>query len=163
MGACRAGGKHATRGAYLALALIAAAAAGAHGEDFFDQEWLLNPRLSHVYMQTVKNNATFETHQFTAVEGGIDKQAEASVRIELASIETGIDVRNVRMRFLLFETFKFPYAQIGARLDKGKLQTLATETRVAYPLDLTVDMHADPVRGDLQDGCHLLQERKRRA
>jgi OOP family OmpA-OmpF porin len=125
----------------LALVALAAGLGNAHAQDFLNQAWTLNPRLSNVYMQTVKNNAVFETHQFTAVEGSVSKTGDANVKIDLASIETGVDVRDVRMRFLLFETFKFPNAEISAKLDKSKLQALATETRVTYPLDLTVDMH----------------------
>ena len=90
----------------LVIALFATAmgAGKARAQDFLNQEWVLNPRLSNVYMQTVKNNAVFETLQFTAVEGNVSKNAEVTVKIELNSIETGTDVRNVRMRFLLFET-----------------------------------------------------------
>ena len=127
----------------LALALIAAAAnvRGAHAQDFLNQDWVLNPSLSNVYMQTVKANALFETHQFTAVEGNIGKNGDASVKIDLASIETYVDLRNVRMRFLLFETFKFPSAEISAKLDKTKLKELASKTRLSYPLTLKVNMH----------------------
>ena len=129
--------------ALLALTLFAVAmgAGSARAQDFLNQEWVLNPRLSNVYMQTVKNNAVFETLQFTAVEGNVSKNAEVTVKIELNSIETGTDVRNVRMRFLLFETYKFPYAEISAKLDKTKLRALATETRLSYPLTFTVGMH----------------------
>ena len=45
------------------------------------------------------------------------------------------------MRFLLFETFKFPHAVVSATLDKVKLGALATKTRVSYPLVLEVAMH----------------------
>lgn len=127
----------------LALALIVSAAElrSAQAQDFLSQDWVLNPGVSNVYMQTVKANEKFETHQFTAVEGSITKNADAKVKIELASIETGADLRNVRMRFLLFEVYKFPYAEISAKLDKSKLQALATETRVRYPLKFTLSMH----------------------
>jgi OmpA-OmpF porin, OOP family len=127
----------------LALALVSATlgAAGAQAQEFLNQEWVLNPRLSNVYMQTVKNNAVFETHQFTAVEGNVGKSGDVVVKIELNSIDTGVDVRNVRMRFLLFETYKFPNAEIAAKLDKAKLRALATETRIAYPLTFTLGMH----------------------
>ena len=110
-------------------------------QDFIGQDWLLNPRVSNVYMQTVKANSIFETHQFTVVEGGISKTAEANVKIDLASIDTGVDVRDVRMRFMLFETFKFPHAEITAKLDKAKLQALSTTTRIIYPLSFTLSMH----------------------
>jgi hypothetical protein len=67
----------------LALALMAATAMGfgaAHAQDFLSSEWLLNPRLSTVYMQTAKANAVFETHQFTAVEGNIRRTARRPSR-----------------------------------------------------------------------------------
>lgn len=114
---------------------------GAHAQDFLNRDWVLNPALSNVYMQTVKLNSKFETHQFTAVEGSISKDGDANVKIDLASIETHVDLRNVRMRFLLFEVFKFPSAEISAKLDKAKLQDLATKTRIAYPLKLKLSMH----------------------
>jgi outer membrane protein OmpA-like peptidoglycan-associated protein len=125
----------------LALAGAALGAAPARAQSFLNQDWLLNPTLSNVYLETVKANAIFEAHHFSAVEGGVSKDGDAVVKIDLASLETGIDIRNVRMRFLLFETFKFPYAVITAKLDKSKLQALATTNRVNYPLDLKVSMH----------------------
>lgn len=127
----------------LAFALGAAAAGfgAANAQDFFNQEWLLNPRLSNVYMQTVKANAIFETHRFTSIEGSVSKDGVANVKIELASLETGIDIRDVRMRFLMFETYKFPYAEISAKLDKARLQDISTKTRIIYPLKLELKMH----------------------
>jgi hypothetical protein len=32
-------------------------------------------------------------------------------------VASGVDVRDVRMRFLLFETYKFPIAEVTAKLD----------------------------------------------
>lgn len=109
--------------------------------DFFSQGWRLNPRLSHVYMQSVKKNLIFETHKFTVVEGRIDEDGKVSIMIELASLETGIDVRNVRMRFLFFETFKFPTAKVTATLDKAALQDLLIKNRVAITLRFTLNLH----------------------
>lgn len=127
----------------LALAVLAAClcAGRANAEDLLNQDWVLNPRLSNVYMQTVKKNEIFETHQFNAVEGGVSEAGEADIKIELASIDTHHDLRNVRMRFLLFETFKFPDAQITAKINKSKLEALSSQTRIAYLLDFTVRMH----------------------
>ena len=127
----------------LAFALLIGQAARepGHAQDFTSQDWLLNPKLSNVYMQTVKANAVFETHQFAAVEGNVGKEGDVSIRIDLASLETGIDVRDVRMRFLMFETFKYPHALITAKLDKDKVRAISSETRIAYPLAFTLDMH----------------------
>lgn len=128
---------------WLALAILTSAGGvrGAQAQDFLNEDWVLNPTLSNVYMQTVKLNAKFETHQFTSVEGNVGRNGDANVRIDLASIETYVDLRNVRMRFLLFEVFKFPRAVITARIDKSQLQELATKTRISYSLALKVAMH----------------------
>jgi outer membrane protein OmpA-like peptidoglycan-associated protein/polyisoprenoid-binding protein YceI len=127
----------------LTLALLAAIAgsAGAKAQDFLSQNWILDPSRSHVYLQTEKLQGVIEKHQFTAVEGNISRDGDATVRIDLNSIDTGIDLRNVRMRFLLFETYKFPYAEITAKLDKSKLQELAARSRISYPLSVRVNMH----------------------
>ncbi len=128
---------------WLVFALVTAALGlrSANAQDFLNQDWVLNAALSHVYMQTEKLQAVIEKHEFMSVEGGVNKDGDAGVKIDLGSIETHIDLRNVRMRFLLFETFKFPNALITTRLDKNRLRELATKSTINYPLTLTVNMH----------------------
>lgn len=89
-------------------------------------------------MQTTKQETTVEKHQFTGVEGSVDRTGRAVVKIDLGSLETGVDLRNVRMRFLLFETFKFPRAEIFAQLNKARLQALTLGSTTDYPLLLNV-------------------------
>jgi OOP family OmpA-OmpF porin len=105
------------------------------------QDWALNPSASHFYMQTAKANAVIETHSFTGLDGSITNDGDAIVKIDLLSVKSGIDVRDVRMRFLLFETFKFPYAEVTAKLDMGKLQELTRNIRVSYPLKFKINLH----------------------
>jgi outer membrane protein OmpA-like peptidoglycan-associated protein len=117
-------------------ALVAAGLGSARAQD-----WLLNASASHFYMQTAKANAIIETHQFTGLEGHISNAGDASVKIDLTSVASGIDVRDVRMRFLLFETYKFPNAEITAKLEMPRLQELLKTTRITYPLKFTVSLH----------------------
>jgi OOP family OmpA-OmpF porin len=130
-------------GVYLVLALLFAALGlrGAKAQDYLNQDWVLDPSKSHVYMQTEKLVQVIERHQFNTVEGGVSKDGLATIKIGLGSINTGIDLRDVRLRFLLFETFKYPSAEITAQLDKTKLQGLTGRSPVRYPLTLNVNMH----------------------
>jgi hypothetical protein len=48
----------------LALAAAQIATDSAQAQDLLNQEWLLDPALSSVYMVTAKANSIFETHQF---------------------------------------------------------------------------------------------------
>jgi hypothetical protein len=65
----------------LALAAAQRAANSAQAHDFLNQEWLLDPALSSVYMLTIKANSIFETHQFATVEGNqLQRQCERQDR-----------------------------------------------------------------------------------
>lgn len=125
----------------LLLALVTMARLSDGGQEARAQEWLLNSSASHFYMQTVKANSIFEVHQFTGLDGSITKDGDATVKIDLTSVSSGIDLRDVRMRFLLFETYRFPYAEITAKLDMTALRALLTTTRITYPLKVTVALH----------------------
>jgi OmpA-OmpF porin, OOP family len=117
------------------------AAAETPGDGFFAQDWKLNPDKSRVSMKTVKNTTIAETHSFTAVDGEVNSAGLARVEIDLWSLDTNVDIRNVRMRFLLFETFNFPKATISAQIDKAALQTLAVDKPFNYLLKMELDLH----------------------
>jgi outer membrane protein OmpA-like peptidoglycan-associated protein/polyisoprenoid-binding protein YceI len=120
----------------LVIAVTAGCLGSAHA-----QEWLLNSGASRFQMQTVKANSIFEVHQFTGLDGSITDSGDATVKIDLTSVASGIDVRDVRMRFLLFETYKFPTADVTAKLDMASLQALRTTTRITYPLRFKLALH----------------------
>ena len=138
--------------ALLALTLFAVAmgAGSARAQEFLNQDWVLNPRLSNVYMQTVKNNAVFETLQFTAVEGNVSKNAEVTVKIELNSIETGTDVRNVRMRFLLFRNLQVSLRRDQRQAGQGEAEGPRDRDAPVLPADIHA-RHAWSCEG-VQDG-----------
>lgn len=103
--------------------------------------WMLNPQESHFFMQTAKANAVVEIHKFTGLDGDVFPDGRALVKIDLTSVVSGIDVRDVRMRFLLFETYKYPEATIRAKLDPSILQQSLSRVRTEMPLHLQVDLH----------------------
>ena len=105
------------------------------------QQWVLNGGASHFYMQTAKAESIVEIHQFPGLEGTINDRGDANVKIDLTSVSSGIDVRDVRMRYLLFETYKFPVAEVNAHLDMSRLQDITRQTRVVYPLHFTLSLH----------------------
>jgi OmpA-OmpF porin, OOP family len=106
------------------------------------QDWLLNGGASHFYMETAKAGSIVEVHQFTGLDGRISRDGNASVDIDLLSVQSGVDVRDVRMRFLLFETYKFPKAEVRARLDMPRIESaVLSSTRTVYPLRFNLAMH----------------------
>ena len=123
---------------FAALVLVAPAA---RAQDMFQDGWLLQPDNSALRFQSVKNNAVVEGSSFHTFTGAIDDTGAAVVRIATDSVDTKIDLRNVRMRFLFLETFTFPEAVITVKLDPALLADLATKRRMTVTLPYTLDLH----------------------
>ena len=90
---------------------------------------------------SVKNNAVVEASSFATFTGAIDAAGVAVVRIATDSVDTRIDLRNVRMRFLFLETFTYPEAVVTVALDPALLADLATQRRITMALPYTLELH----------------------
>lgn len=132
---------------FLCFALLGCVAIGAAVNTGFAQQasfapgWTLQPDASSLRFQSVKNEVTVESSQFASYAGDITEDGTATVRILLDSVDTKIDLRNVRMRFLFFETFQFPEAKITATLDPAAFADLAAVRRKTMMLPYTLDLH----------------------
>jgi len=109
--------------------------------DFFENGWSLQKDASSLRFQSVKNLTIVESSGFAEFSGTIDETGAASIRIFLDSIDTKIDLRNVRMRFLFFETFEFPEAVITATIDPSGLADLPKLKRIILPLTFNLGLH----------------------
>lgn len=107
----------------------------------FGSGWELDPAASSLRFQSVKNLTKVESSSFASVSGAIATDGTATVSIQLDSVDTGIDLRNVRMRFLFFETFENPNATITAKIDPAMISDLAQVRRKTFPLTYTLDLH----------------------
>ena len=106
----------------------------------FEGGWALQPS-SRLNFQSVKKLTVVESSSFATLVGEIDGNGVATVRVLLDSVDTKIDLRNVRMRFLFFETFKFPEAVITARIDPAQLADLPQVRRKQMMMDYSIELH----------------------
>lgn len=126
----------------LAAVLCGSAAAGA--------EWRLDGAASSIGFVSIKNGDVGEAHHFATLSGAVDDSGAARVEIRLDSVETGIPIRNERMREMLFETHNYPAAVVTARVDPqqrgarqltGELEMHGVSLAVELPV--RVDMLGD--------------------
>lgn len=106
-----------------------------------EERWTLDSEASSLTFQSVKNNSKVETSSFATLTGGIEKDGAAKVEIELESVDTKVDLRNVRMRFLFFETFNFPTATIETQVSAALIESLKEKRRITVPLPYSLDLH----------------------
>lgn len=107
----------------------------------FESGWQLQSEMSALNFQSVKKQTVVESSSFATLTGTIDESGATQVKVLLDSVDTQIDLRNVRMRFLFFETFKFPEATITTQIDPALISDLETVRRKQVPVTYTLDLH----------------------
>lgn len=120
--------------------------------------WTLDAEASTLNFQSTKNQTKVETSAFASFDGAIDETGAARVTIELESVDTGIDLRNVRMRFLFFESFQFPQATITAQIDPALLEDLPEKRRKVIRLPFTLDLHGIAKSAEAEVAVTLLTD-----
>lgn len=104
-------------------------------------DWELDNTASVINFVSIKNNSVGEINTIKALEGSIGVHGMAQLTIHLNSVETLIEIRNERMRELLFETTKFPVARVTAEVDPALFAASNGGGVRQVDLPLTLAMH----------------------
>jgi polyisoprenoid-binding protein YceI len=120
----------------LPLALAALLVAGSSWA-----QWQLDSGSSAVNFVSIKNDSVAENHRFGSLSGDISADGAVTLTIVLDSVDTGIEIRDQRMREVLFETVKFPAATVSARVDPAILKSAPAGDTVSVDLPIKLALH----------------------
>ncbi|MFN3786026.1 MAG: YceI family protein [Thiothrix sp.] len=95
------------RNAALSLVLLSSSAMA---------DWTLNNEQSALHFVSLKKEHVAEVHTFKTLSGTVGTDGKASLAIDLASVNTNVEIRDQRMREMLFDTAKFTTANITVDL-----------------------------------------------
>ena len=87
-------------------------------------DWQLDAEASSLSFVSTKANTAAEVHRFKSLQGSVDGEGNATVTVDLASVDTAIEIRDERMREHLFEVDRYPTAAVAARIDVTELDRL---------------------------------------
>lgn len=104
-------------------------------------QWALDATKSSVSFISIKNDSVAEIHGFGTLAGSVGAAGDVQVTIDLGSVETLIDIRDERMREMLFETVKFPAATVSATVDPALLAAVAEGGTVIADLPVQLSLH----------------------
>ncbi|MEO9516490.1 MAG: OmpA family protein [Paracoccaceae bacterium] len=131
-----------TFGLCLALFLsLVSANSGAAQSNPFGNGWILESDASTLQFQSIKKSSVIETSSFAKISGEIDSGGGVSLEVLLDSVDTKVDLRNVRMRFLFFETFNYPTATVSAQITQDMIADLANVRRKNVVMPFSLDLH----------------------
>lgn len=102
-------------------------------------DWQLLTEQSQVHFISTKNSHISEVNRFAHVEGALTDDGQLSVVIKLASVDTNIDIRNGRMRDMLFNVMTFKEAVLTAQLS-SKIMAMDTGASKQYTVDGTLSL-----------------------
>jgi OOP family OmpA-OmpF porin len=122
----------------------------------FENGWALDGEASSLQFQSIKNGSIIETSSFATMYGAIDADGDATLEILLDSVDTKVDLRNVRMRFLFFETFNFPSATVTTQIPQAMIADLAEVRRKVVTLPFNLDLHGVTNSRDAQLALTLI-------
>jgi hypothetical protein len=104
-------------------------------------QWELDSTKSAVNFISVKNDAVAEVHSFRDMVGYVSSDGAMQLNIALGSVDTLIEIRDERMRELLFETVKFPSAKVAATVDPKIIAVLAEGGTITTDLKFSLSLH----------------------
>jgi polyisoprenoid-binding protein YceI len=100
--------------------------------------WALDPAGSRLSYVSIKAGEVAEANRFDTLGGAVAADGTATLDIDLASVNTGVDIRNERMREIFFGVAEFPKANVTAKLDPAAFAGLAVGQSLTRPLKANV-------------------------
>ncbi len=114
-------------------------------------EWSVDSAASKLSYVSVKAGDVAEANIFETVKGNVAADGTALIEVDLASVNTGVDIRNERMREIFFNVAENPSATVSAKIDPATFETLSVGQSTGYALDATLSLKGleAPVRTDV--------------
>lgn len=100
--------------------------------------WALDPAGSRLTYVSIKAGELAEPNRFDRISGSVAPDGTASLDIDLSSVNTGVEIRDERMREIFFGVGENPKATVTAKLDPAAFAGLAVGQSLTRPLKANV-------------------------
>lgn len=104
-------------------------------------DWTLDGGASSFHYVTSKAGTISEVNSFGGLSGAIANDGTATLKIDLATVNTAIEVRDQRMRDIAFKVAEFPSADVTVKVDAALLDRMAPGTINSGSHTATVSLH----------------------
>ena len=105
--------------------------------------WELDTEKSALTFVSTKATNIAEVHRFTDLSGAMDGEGEVTIKIGLGSVDTGIEIRDDRMRDMLFDTGHYENATLVADVDLERLDELGLGQSMELTIEGILSLHGE--------------------
>ncbi|MFD2165417.1 YceI family protein [Thalassotalea euphylliae] len=103
--------------------------------------WQLDNNQSTINFVSTKKGDIAEIHKFDNISGAINEDGKVTFTIDLASVNTGIGIRDERMAEFLFETSKFTSATFTTTIDLAFIKGMPKGVQKQVPIEGEISLH----------------------
>lgn len=122
------------------------------------QGWTLQPGASSLSFTSNVQGAASDTSSFSEIGGDIAPDGAARLLVSLDSVETDDDLRDARLRYLLFQSFRHPTAEVTAHIDPDTLSGLQQRRSKAISLPVSLTLNETTIDLDAELDLVLLTD-----
>ena len=116
-------------------ALLLVVSAGAQAD------WTLDGNASSFHYVTSKNAAVTEVNTISGLQGGINGQGLATLVLDLGTIDTAVEIRNERMRELVFQVAQFPSATVSVQVESTEIDAMPVGMPISGTYTASLSLH----------------------
>ncbi|SDP11163.1 YceI family protein [Pseudomonas jinjuensis] len=109
-------------------------------------DWQLDGDSSRISFVSVKRGEMAEVMRFDRLSGQIDDKGEARILIPMESIDSGLALRDERLRQNFFDVAKHPQATISSQLDLSSFDDLQVGQSRTQQVDLNLELNGQQRR-----------------
>ncbi|WP_417454354.1 YceI family protein [Kiloniella sp.] len=104
-------------------------------------DWQLDNDSSRLSFGSIKKTSVGESHYFSNLKGSVNAAGKAQIQVELSSVQTGIDIRDERLKEHVFKIASWPQATLTMDVDITSLTALKPgEMMVLEDVDTNVSI-----------------------
>ena len=104
-------------------------------------DWTLLNDQSSLHYVSIKSTDIAEINSFNKLSGTVTDQGVVSFDVHLASVDTGVAIRDERMQAMFFEVTQFAQASVSGDVDLARVTALGIGETYSDTIQLQLSLH----------------------
>lgn len=104
-------------------------------------DWTLLNDESSLHYVSIKSTNIAEMNRFKTLAGSVSEQGAVELKVDLSSVDTGVDIRDERMQTMLFDVAQFAQATVTGKVDLERVTKLEVGQTYTDSITLNLALH----------------------
>lgn len=109
-------------------------------------DWQLQTDYSRISFVSVKRGDSAEVQRFTGLTGVVDAQGGVRIMVPFSGLDSGLALRDERMRNDLFQIARFSDAEVSSQVDLATWEALAVGASKIDTIQFKISLHGQERR-----------------